>query len=202
MQLKLAPKRLASCLRRLRQFLRSHVVRRRVDEIAGKHRRFRHPRDVGDVDAVGRHQFDVGRIRLAVAAEAVAAERKGERCKPGVVRRIGEAVDAWRQQAGQRAGPEQVAGFGAFLLEAEHDLRDLAIGRRQDQACPGFAAKSLASANCRAGAARPSRIACHLVLVANVIGMAGAAGAVSNTDCMRLSVLSEVGRPIAPFPGF
>ena len=111
MQLKLAPKRLARSSRGLRQFLRSHVVGRRVDEIARQRCGLRHPRDIGDVDAVGRHQPDVGRILLAVAAEAIAAERKGQRGEPRIVRRVGEAIGARRQQARQRAGPERIAGF-------------------------------------------------------------------------------------------
>ena len=163
MQLNLAPKRSASCCAAARQFLRSHVVGRRVDEIAGERRGLRHSRDVGDVDAVGRHQLDVGRVRLAVAAEAVTAERKGERGEPRVVRRIGEAIDARRQQAGQRAGPEQVAGFAARVLEAEHDLRDLPSAAGSVRQAPGFAAKPFACANCRArGKVGGDRLPCRL----------------------------------------
>jgi hypothetical protein len=51
-----------------------------------------------------------------------------------------------------------------------------------------LAAKPLACANCRASAGRPAQIASQVALVANVIGMADGAGAVSNTDCMRFSV--------------
>ena len=81
MALKLAPKRFASSRCGQRQFFRPHVVRRRIDEVAGERRRIGHSRDIGDVDALGRHQPDIGRIVLAVAAEAVAAEREGQRGK-------------------------------------------------------------------------------------------------------------------------
>src|SRR3569832_2119296 len=47
---------------------------------------------------------------------------------------------------------------------------------------PGLALKALALANCRAGEGRSAAIASHVALVAKVIGMAGVAGAVSNTE--------------------
>src|SRR5260370_21897123 len=77
---------LCKLLRGRRELLRSHVVRRRIDEIAGKSRRFRHSRDGRNVDAVGRHQLDTRGIRLAIATEAITAERKRKRVKTGVVR--------------------------------------------------------------------------------------------------------------------
>ena len=128
-------------LRGQRQLFRAHVVRRRIDEVARQGSRFRHPRDVGDVDAVGRHQPHLGLIRLAIAAEAITPERKRERGQARVMRRVGEAIDARRQQARQRAGPEQVAGFAGLVFEAENDLRDLAVGRGQRQTLAGLGGK-------------------------------------------------------------
>ena len=125
-------------LRRLRQFFRAHIVRRRIDQVARQRGRLRHPRDIGDVDAVGRHQPDIGPVRLAITAEAIAPKGKGQRREPHIMRRIGKAIDARRQQAGQGAGPEQVAGFAALVLEAENDLRDLPVGRGQRQAFAGL----------------------------------------------------------------
>ena len=92
---------LGEMLRRLRQFLRSHIVRRRIDEIAGKRCGFCDSSNSRDVDAIGRYQPDVRCVRFAVAAESITAERKGEHGETRVVRRIGEAIDAWRQQTGQ-----------------------------------------------------------------------------------------------------
>jgi hypothetical protein len=86
-------------LRGERQLFRSHVVRRRIDEIAGKVGRLRHACDVGGVDAIRQYEFDLRCIRFAVPAEAVGAERKGERRKARVVRRVREAIGARRQQA-------------------------------------------------------------------------------------------------------
>jgi hypothetical protein len=51
-------------VRCLRQFFRAHIVRRRIDQVARQGGRLRHPRDIGDIDAVGRHQPDVGRFVL------------------------------------------------------------------------------------------------------------------------------------------
>jgi hypothetical protein len=49
---------------------------------------------------------------------------------------------------------------------------------------PGFAAKPLATANWRARAGSSAQIASHVVLVANVMGIAEVAGAVSNMEDM------------------
>ena len=180
---------LGEFLRPPRQFLRSHVVRRRVDEIAGKRGGLGHARDIGDVDAVRRHQPDVGRIRLAVAAEAIAAERKGERRKPRVVRRIGEAIDARRQQARQQAR----VGTGRGIWRPRPRGRTPpARSLRPPRAASGMPRAWRQSrwpartAGPRAG--RPAQIASHVALVANVMGMADAADAVSNTECMLVSV--------------
>ena len=106
------------------QLLRPHVVGRRVDEVARQHRGIRHAIDLGGVDAVRRHQPDVGAVRLAVTGEAVAAEREGERRQSCIVRCIGKAIGARRQQARQCARPERIARSGTVVLEPEQHLRD------------------------------------------------------------------------------
>jgi hypothetical protein len=58
---------------------------------------------------------------------------------------------------------------------------------------PGFAAKPLACANCRAWAGSSLLIASQLAVVTKVMGMADAAGAVSNTDGMRVSIVVKTG---------
>ena len=57
--------------------------------------------EVVAVDAVGQHQPDVLVLGLAVAREAIGAEREGERGEPRIVRRIGEPIGAGRQQRRQ-----------------------------------------------------------------------------------------------------
>ena len=86
-------------LRGERQFLRSHVVCRCIDEVAGKRGRVCHSRGIGGVDAIGRHQPDIGRVGLTIAAEAIAAEREGKDREPGIVRRVRKTIDPRRQQA-------------------------------------------------------------------------------------------------------
>jgi hypothetical protein len=49
---------------------------------------------------------------------------------------------------------------------------------------PGLALNPLARANCRQGSGRPAEIASHVAVVANVMEVAGVAGAVSNTEGM------------------
>ncbi len=117
-------------LRGCGQLFRTHVVRRRVDEVACEHRGIRHAADLGCVDAVRRHQPDLGAVRLAIAGEAVAAEREGERRQSRIVRCIGKAIGARRQQARQGARPEQVARSGALVLDPEQHLRDRAVRAR------------------------------------------------------------------------
>ena len=134
---------LRQMLRRLRQFFRSHIVRRRIDEVAGQRGCFRHPCDLGDVDAARGHQSDLRHVCLAVAAEAIAAECEGKRGEARIMRRIAEAVDARRQQARQQTGPEQVAELDALVLQPEHDLCDLAVRGWQGQTCSGFGCKSI-----------------------------------------------------------
>ena len=104
----LAPCRAASVARGLLQLGRPEVVRRRVDQIARERHALGDAREVGAVDALGNFELRAVRVRLAVAGELVGAEREGERGEARVVRRVGEAVGAGRQQAGQAAGQEAV----------------------------------------------------------------------------------------------
>src|SRR5437868_2870106 len=63
---------------------------------------------------------------------------------------------------------------------------------------PGFAVKALANANRRASPGMPALIASQVALVAKVIGIADAAGAVANTGCILFSGLDEAGRAAIP----
>ena len=107
------------------------------------------------------------------------------------MRCIGKAIDTGRQQAGQYAGPEPVAGFAALVVRPKMTCAIFPSGEGSTKSLPGLAVKSLASANCRACAGSPSLISAHVALVAKVIGMAEAAGAVSNGDCMSVSRKQE-----------
>ena len=93
---------------------------------------------VGAVDAVRNYELRAVRIRLAVARELVGAEREGERRKPRVVRRVGEAIGAGRQQAGQAAGQEAVLVGPVGGFQPEQHAAQRAVRARQQQRLPGL----------------------------------------------------------------
>ncbi len=116
--------------RGLLELRRPHIVRRRVDEIA----RQRHPFDdalqIVAVETLRQIEIDLARLGLAVAREAVQAERESQRRKPRVVRLVGEAVDAVGQMLRQPAGEKQIFGLvGTF--EPEQDSAEPAFPRQQ-----------------------------------------------------------------------
>ena len=114
------------------------IVRRRVDQIARERHAVGDAREVGAVDALGNFELRAARIGLAVARELVAAEREGQRGKARIVRRVGEAIGAGRQQAGQAAGQEAVLLRLVGAFQAEQDAAQRAIRGRQQQRLPGL----------------------------------------------------------------
>ena len=96
------------------------------------------------------------------------------------MRRIGKTVDARRQQAGQGARPEQVAGSGGGFLESEQHLRDLPVRRRQRHVGPGLCSKTVGERELTRLRGQAGETASHVSLVAKLMGMAEAVGAVSN----------------------
>ena len=141
--------------------------------------------------SLDKQQLDVRRLRLAVAREAIAAEREGERRKARIVRRVGEAVDAGRQQSRQLARPERIAPFRALVLQAEQHVVDAAAGRRQQQALArlGLEGGGLDELSRR----RTERLgdAPSDDLVTKVMGVAVVPAGTSKTGCMLLSTLDE-----------
>ena len=119
--------------RGLFELRRTHVVRRRVDEIARQADAFDDAGEVVAIDVAGQFQLQLFRVLFAVAGEAVGAEREGERREFRIVRRIGEAIGAGRQQAGQRPGRERVLVGGAGSFEREQDAGKAAVRRRQEE---------------------------------------------------------------------
>ena len=75
---------------------------------------------------------------FAVAGEAVGAEREGERRELRIVRGIGEAIGAGRQQAGQRPGRERVLVGGPGGFEREQDAGQAALRRGQEKVTAGL----------------------------------------------------------------
>ena len=99
--------------RGLLELRRPHIVRRRVDEIA----RQRHPFDdalqIVAIETLRQIEIDLARLGLAVAREAVQAERESQRRKPRVVRLVGKTVNAVGQMLRQAAGEKQILGSSA-----------------------------------------------------------------------------------------
>ena len=115
---------------------RAHVVRRRIDEVARQRHGFGNVRKLVAIEALRQFELDLVPIRLAVAREAVGAERHGERRKPRIVRLVGEAIDAVRQQLRQAAGQEQIPHV-AVRLDAEQHAAETVLSRQQQMA-PGL----------------------------------------------------------------
>ena len=145
--------------------------------------------EVGAVDAVGQLEPHRLVVRLAVAREAVGAEREGERGEPRVVRRVGEAVGAGRQQAGQAARQEAVLVAACRRLRARTGRRasaPSAPGQQQVPAGLRLEAGGLGEApRARRRAARaPAR---KLSAVTNQIGTAARRRAQTKAGCMEKS---------------
>jgi hypothetical protein len=114
------------------EFGRAHVVRRRVDEIAGEADALEDAGEVLAVDVAGQFEPELLVVLLAVACESVGAERKGERRKLCIVREGGEAIGARGQECRQRAGPKQVLVGLLGTLERKEDASKTALGRGKE----------------------------------------------------------------------
>ena len=116
---------------------RAHVIGRRVDQIARQRHAFDDAAQIVAVGAFGQHESHRLVLRLAIAREAIGAEREGQRGKPRIVRRIGKAVAAGRQHAGQQARQERVVIFFLAFQSEQH-----AAGRQDQVArCLGLEAR-------------------------------------------------------------
>ena len=86
-------------------------------------------------------------LALSIAAEAIAAEREGERRQPRIMRCIGESIDAGRQQPGQISGQQRVGAF-LVLLQAEQEAGEAPLRGGQREMAAGFGLET-----CRIGKA-------------------------------------------------
>ena len=75
-------------------------------------------------------------LALTVAGELIGPQREGERGQPRIVRRVGEAVDAGRQQSGQLPGAERVLDRLVRRFDAEQHRGELAVRRRYKEMSP------------------------------------------------------------------
>ena len=164
--------------RGLFQFVRPHVVRWRIDEIAAQCHRLDDAGKILPIDALRHDKPHVARLALAVAGELIGPERKAERGKPRVVRRVGETVRAGRQQAHQLSRPEQVLDRFVGRLDAEQRGGELAVRRRHDEEPPGLGLVS-------GGADKILRVPVE------VLGRGGKIAGVDKDDRHRLSGIRE-----------
>ncbi len=115
----------------------------------------------------GQHELDRLVLRLAVAREAIGAEREGQRGKARIVRRVGEAVGAGRQRARQQARQERIAVRACRSPDRTARRRSAAIRCR-----PGAGSKPAVLTKARSRAARPADDLRKLAAVTNQIGCA------------------------------
>ena len=178
------------------EFAGPHVVRRRVDEVAREIDRLGGARELGAVDAVG--NFDAHLVRrLAVADEAVGAERDRECGEARIMGRIGEAIGAARQHARERAGQEGIDRLALRLRVRTARRRDCRRARAASAWRPGNGSKPAATAKAAARASRRERMSAQVAPVTNQIGMDAAAPRVTKAGCIeRLSeVFALLARP-------
>ena len=91
--------------RGLFELLRPHIVCRRIDEIAREKHAVHDAANLIAIQVGGKFELGCFLLLLAITGEPIRAERVGERGKPGVMWRVGEAVGVRRQQISERAGP-------------------------------------------------------------------------------------------------
>ena len=139
--------------RGLFELRRSHVVCRRIDQIARQRHRFDDAREIVTIEALRQIELDRARLRLAVTRKAIKPERERKRGKPRIVRLIGEAVDALRQMLRQPAGKKRVRRFvRAFEPEQHAAKQALAFFPGSNRVRPAFGSKPAASAKAESSA--------------------------------------------------
>ena len=120
--------------RGLFELRRPHVVCRRVDQIARQRHRFDDAGKVVAVEALRQIEFYRARLGLAITGEVIEAERDGKRGKPRIVRLVGEAVGARRQELRQPAGQKRILRFvRPFQPEQHATERAFAVLARQQE---------------------------------------------------------------------
>src|SRR5437764_7782238 len=86
----------------------THIIGRRVDEVARQGHAFDDVLQLLAGEALRQIELDRPGLRLAIARETIGAERERERGEPGIRRFVGEAVDAVRQMLRQSTSHERI----------------------------------------------------------------------------------------------
>ena len=134
---------------------RSHIVCRRINEVARQRDRFDDTLKVLAIDTLRQIEFDLTRFRLAIAREAVGPERESKRGQPGVMRIARKPINAIGQELRQTPGKKQILGI-IRRFNAEQDSAEAALPGSA-RYCPGFGSNPAASANARTPAPSRSR---------------------------------------------
>ena len=142
--------------RRTLELGRSHVVCRRIDEVARQRDRFDDALEILAIDALRQIEFDLARFGFAIAREAIGPERESKRRQPGVVRIVGKPINAIGQQLRQTPGKKKILGI-VRRFDAEQDSAEAALARAAARYWPGFGSNPAASANARTPALSRSR---------------------------------------------
>ena len=121
---------------------RTHVIGRRVDEVARERDALDDAGEVVAIDAHRQFELDGFVFGFPIAREAVAAERKRQRGEARVVRRIGEAVGARRQESRERARAEAVEVGIVRGFDREQHARERTLRPRQQQVPAGARLKT------------------------------------------------------------
>src|SRR6476620_5291478 len=123
---------------RLFKFGRPQMIGVCIDEIAGETYAVDNASEIGAIDIAGQLQSQLLLIvLLAIAREAVGAERKGKRGERGIVSGIGKAVGACGQKRGKRTRAEKVLGF-LVPLDCKKDGRKRTLLGGQKKVTPSY----------------------------------------------------------------
>ena len=123
--------------------VRPERVGRGVDKVASETNRRRDAVDPVRIDPVGRHEAGLRRRIGLEPVVSIEREKKAERREIGVMRRVGETVDAFRQRRRELAGTKRIARGRVRLIDPEQHA-----GER-----PRFAREKLHSSGLRLEAA-------------------------------------------------
>ena len=128
-------------------------VGRRVDEITPVSDRLRDALNPDRVDLVGRDEARLGRLVGLEAVIAIEREQEAERREIGVLRRVGEPVDAFGQRRRELAGGERIARRRLRFVNPEQDAGERAGLAREKLHAPAFRLKAAAFGEGRGGRA-------------------------------------------------
>ena len=165
------------------EFAGTHVVRGRVDEVAGEIHGLDDAAEVGAVHPFRHLEAHLGG-GLAVAHEPIGAERDRDGGEALVVGRIGEAVDAAGQHARKRAGKERIERLCPRLPIRTEPRQGSRRAPEAGRDAPVTARTPRPRRTRRPSRRDVARMSRQVAAVTNQIGTAAAPPRVTNAGCM------------------